>query len=54
MTGALPDPPISLAGPPRAFYDELRAMLAETGFLVPGRLALWRPKRTTTERVSFA
>jgi hypothetical protein len=30
-----------------------RQLLVETGFLVPGRLALWRPKRTTTERVSF-
>ncbi len=30
-----------------------RQLLVQTGFLVPGRLAVWRPKRTTTERVSF-
>lgn len=30
-----------------------RQLLVKTGFLVPGRLALWRPKHTTTERVSF-
>jgi hypothetical protein len=30
-----------------------RQLLVSTGFLVPGRLAVWRPKRTTTERVSF-
>jgi len=30
-----------------------RQLLVDTGFLVPCRLAVWRPKRTTTERVSF-
>ena len=30
-----------------------RQLLVDTGFLVPGRLALWRPKHTTTERISF-
>jgi hypothetical protein len=33
--GALPDPPESLAGPPRAFYDEMRRMLAD---VKPGRV----------------
>ena len=28
MTLALPDPPASLTGAPRAFYEELREMLS--------------------------
>jgi len=30
-----------------------RSLLGRTGFLVPGRLFVWRPKRTETEQVSF-
>ena len=30
-----------------------RRLLGHTGFLVPARLFLWRPKRTETERLSF-
>ena len=30
-----------------------RRTLGYTGFLVPARLLLWRPKRTETERLSF-
>jgi hypothetical protein len=30
-----------------------RQPLGRTGFLTPGRLLVWRPKRTETERMSF-
>ena len=30
-----------------------RMPLGRTGFLAPARLALWRPKRTEIERLSF-
>ena len=30
-----------------------RNLLGHTGFLVPARLMVWRPKRTETERLSF-
>jgi hypothetical protein len=30
-----------------------RVLLGHTGFLVPGRLAVWKPKRTVSDRVSF-
>jgi hypothetical protein len=30
-----------------------RSFLGHTGFLVPARLFVWRPKRTETERASF-
>jgi hypothetical protein len=33
--------------------DGERQHLGHTGFLVPSRLFVWRPKRTVTERVSF-
>ena len=31
-----------------------RNLLGHTGFLLPGRLLLWRPKRTEVVRVSFS
>jgi hypothetical protein len=31
-----------------------RNLLGHTGFLVPARLFLWRPRRTETERASFS
>jgi hypothetical protein len=36
-------------------FDESgqRNLLGHTGFLVPGRLMLWRSERTETERLSF-
>jgi hypothetical protein len=30
-----------------------RQLLGQTGFLVPARLLLWRPKRAQTERISW-
>jgi hypothetical protein len=30
-----------------------RSLLGRTGFLIPSRLFVWRPKRTETEQVSF-
>jgi hypothetical protein len=33
--------------------DGERQLLVDTGFLVPARLFLWRPRRVTTERMSF-
>jgi hypothetical protein len=31
-----------------------RNLLGQTGFLLPGRLLIWKPKRTETERASFS
>lgn len=30
-----------------------RSLLGHTGFLIPGRFFVWRPKRTETEQASF-